>query len=252
MERNIYLIFWVLIGIVFPFSTLAQQGLTFVTVDNFPPYTWQRDGKSFGIDVEIIQGLSKRSGIPITIRHLPAKRVVRMTKIGEADGAFAAFKTPAREAIAQFVGPPLHFSTYQIFVKKGEEFSFNAVRDLYGKAIGKNRGFHISEEFKKAAVDNKIQLFEVSTMEQNIGMLNKGRINAFVGNQQEVAFILKNLKLSGKIVPLPQPVRTPQAAYLMISKAAEIKKKTIRHLNQVLLNMKADGALETVYKKYGK
>jgi polar amino acid transport system substrate-binding protein len=177
-----------------------------------------------------------------------------MIQNGIAHGGFAAFRTPAREEIADFVEPPIHYSTYQIFIKKGAEFSYKTTKDLYGKTIGKNRGFHISEEFSTAEAAKKIQIVEVSKMEQNIDMLMMGRLDAFIGNKLEVAYALKQLNLSDMIAPLPVPVRTPQSAYLMISKTAKIdnRRELINQLSNTLHQMMSDGTLNNIYEKYGK
>jgi polar amino acid transport system substrate-binding protein len=242
-----------LLSAIIPMRAQGQEQLVFVTVENFPPYAWLQNEEPTGIDVEIIQQLSERSGLPISIELLPTKRVIFMTKTGEADAAFAAFKTPGRETIAHFVDTPLHYSTYQIFVRKGDDFPFSNIDDLKGKIIGKNRGFHISEEFSQAETDKLIEVVEVGQMEQSIQMLNRLRLDAFVGNKLEVAYTLKKLGLSDVIVPLPHPVRTPKGAHLMISKAAKIENKaeTIRILSRTLRDLMEDGSMDAIYAKYG-
>lgn len=236
-----------------PFSAHGEQKLLFVTVNNFPPYAWQENGKPTGIDIEIIQALAKHTGKSISIEQMPAKRVILMIQNGSADGGFAAFKNPSRLKMAHFIDPPIHLSTYQIFVRTGEDFSFNKIQDLSGKVIGKNRGFHISEEFSKASKDKLFEIVEVSAMKQNISMLEKGRLDAFIGNQHEVSYMLKQLGLLEKIVPLSNPIRTPQSAHLMISRSAKItdKEKTIKQLSNALQKMKENGTFDSIYEKYG-
>ncbi|MCW9033996.1 MAG: transporter substrate-binding domain-containing protein [Rhodospirillales bacterium] len=247
-----YLLMILLVAV--PFSAFAQDELTFITIPDFPPYAWKQDGKSLGIDVEIIQALAQRTGVKISLSFFPPNRLIRMTKNGEADGSFAAFKTQKREEFAQFVEPPLHYSTYLIFVKNGNEFSFETVQDLAGKTIGKNRGFHISKAFSNAEEDNLFKVIEVNTMEQNIKMLDRGRTDVLVGNEQEVQFFLKQLGLSDKIKSLTQPILKPRGAYLMLSKASGItkNKELISKLSQELQDMKADRTFEVIYEKYVK
>lgn len=170
----------------------AQQNLTFVTLDNFPPYTWRENGNAKGIDTDIVNELADRLGLEIIIDFVPWKRVLAGTEKGAADGAFAAFKTAEREVFAYYVEPPLHKSVYKVFVKKGKEFQFNDIRDLYGKIIGKNSGFHISDEFEQAGKDKKIFIDDYGiTMEQNIKKLNAGRFDGVVGNVDEILYIIK-------------------------------------------------------------
>lgn len=252
MKRHITIFIVLFLVIALPFDAQSQQRLTFVTVDNFPPYAWRVGEEVSGIDVDIIRALSQRTGIPIKIELMPAKRLILMTQNGEADAAFAAFKTPERETFAHFIDTPLHYSTYQVFVRKGDEFSFEGIGDLEGKIIGKNRGFYINEEFSQAQVQKRIQVIEVSKMDQNINMLVRSRLDAFIGNTLEVAYILKKLDLSDTVVALPLPVLTPKGAHLMISKAAKIENKNeiTRRLNETLHDMKQDGSLDAIYAEY--
>lgn len=58
--------------------------------------------------------------------------------------------------------------------------------------------------------------------------------------------------LSGKIVPLPRPIREPRGAYLMISKPAEIQNKEnlIQKISDTLKKMEEDGTIERISSIY--
>ena len=158
------------------FPAQSEQELTFITVDKFPPYAWMQDDKVTGLDVEIIQHLAQRTGITINIDLLPGKRVLKMLQDGSADGGFAAFKTVKRKEYIDYLEPPLHYSVYRLYVRKGDEFAFKNIQDLYGKAVGKNRGFHISEEFSQAEAEKRIHVYDLKSMEQGSEMLIADRI----------------------------------------------------------------------------
>lgn len=230
----------------------AKDELLFVTLDSFPPFTWQEGEKAVGIDVDIIKALSKRSGIPIKIEFKPWKRVIYMIREGEADGGFAAFKTPEREIFSLFIEPAMHYSTYKVFVKKGKEFEFNSIRDLFGRTIGKNHGFKISQEFDRALEDHDILTIEGRTMEHNIKLLKAGRTDGLLGNEAEVLHVMKLLGIQDDLVALPKPLRVPRPAYLMISRASDVSKNNalMDKLRQTLSDMKADGTFDEINARY--
>lgn len=235
-----------------PIAAASQDELIFASVDQFPPYAWQQDDVPKGIDVEIIQSLGERTGLPIKVVLMPGKRVLSMLENGKVDGAFAAFKTAKRQEYAVYLDPPLHYSIYRLYVKKGDEFPFRDIRDLHGQSIGKNSGFHISEAFTLAESKKLIDVYDAKSMEQSIKMLEADRLDTFVGNEQEVSWVLKNIGLSDKIVPLRVPIRDRRGGHLMISKAAQIdnKKDVMRRLSEALQEMKADGTFDAIYSKY--
>ncbi len=246
------LIFGVFIGSFIVQHVGAQQVLNFSTLDDFRPFTWQENNHSRGIDVDIIKEMCQRMDVKCNIKFYPWKRVLKYTEIGKSDGGFSAFKNSTREKFAYFLEYPIHFSTYSVFVKKGHEFPFKKIVDLNGKTIGINRGFKLNKEFDDAVDTKKIQIEEVNNMEQNIKKLMVDRIQGVAANYHETLLLLKKMRLSDKIVALPNPIVPPKGAYLMISKDAEItdKKQLIEKMNQILKVMYEDGTINQINNKY--
>jgi len=90
---------------------------------------------------------------------------------------------------------PMHYSASYIFVKKGKEFKFDSITDLYGKTIGNLRGFVVSKEFDKAVEDKKIIIEEVESRQQNINKTLVDRIDGFVSNDASTMLLLKEMNL---------------------------------------------------------
>jgi len=248
----VILTLWVLLGSVAVQSVAAQQVLNFATLDKFSPFTWKENGQAKGIDIDIVKEMCQRMGVECNIRFYPWKRVLAYTEEGKIDGGFGAFKNPTREAFAYFLEYPVHYSTYSIFVKKGHEFPFKKIEDLYGKNIGINRGFKLNKEFDEAASTNKIRVQEVGDMAININKLMLSRIEGIAGNYHEALVSLKKMGLSDQVVSLPHPIIPPKGAYLMISKAANIpnKMQLIDKMNGTLKAMYDDGTVDQINAKY--
>ncbi len=230
----------------------AQQDLVLLSLENFPPYSWEENGKARGINVEAIEEVRRRSGLPIKITLVPWKRRLSQVQKGEVVGAFLSFRTPEREAYAYYMEPPIHYSTYKIFVRKGEEFSFSSIQDLYGKTIAKNRGFHITDDFEMAVKNQNIDVIEANNMKKGLELLIRGRAKAVVGNVHEVKFFADQLDLSRSIVALPLPIKRPIPAHLIISNKAKIedRDKVIHLLETTLETMRQEGAMEAIQRKY--
>lgn len=231
-----------------------QLKLTFATVGAFPPYTWQEGDHKTGIDIDIIRTLADRTGYSISILQVPANRLLAMCRSGEIDGAFAAFRTAEREEYSTFLDTPLHFSTYKLFVKSGRGFAYEDIGDLDGKTVGRNRGFHVSDAFERAAAENKFTVVDVDSMVQAVRMLDVGRLDAIVGNEHEVAYLLKEFGKLDDIVALRRPVQEPRGAHLMISHKSEIAmdRTVLDQLSDVLRHMRSDGTMDDIYDRYVK
>jgi len=253
MKKNIIVIsVYLLIGIVPVQPALSQQTLNFITLDKFEPFTWKKNNQAKGIDVDILIDLCNRINVKCNISFMPWKRVIHYTKTGKMDGAFAAFKTQERESFAHYLELPFHYSKYNIFVNKGHEFPFKKIQDLYGKRLGKNRGFNLGKELTQAAREKKIPIEEAGDAKANILKLIGKRIEGYVCNYHEALVMIKQLGYSGQVVPLDKPIRKSRGAFLMISKAAKIenKDKLIQEMNRALKTMHDDGTVEKIISSY--
>jgi len=252
MKKNLIILVIICLSFVNVSASAAQQTLEFATLDNFAPFTWQEGKEAKGIDVDILKELCKRIHVNCKISFMPWKRVMYYTETGKKDGGFAAFKTSEREAFGHFLELPFHYSKYNIFVLKGQEFPFEKIEDLRGKLLGKNSGFNLGEKMAAAVVSGKTVFDEAKDAKANIAKLLKGRIQGYIGNYHEILMAAKKQGVSDKIAPLPKPIRKPKGAFLIISKAAKFdnKPELLQKMNQALKTMHEDGTIDKISAGY--
>ena len=226
----------------------------FVGDDAFPPYSLEKKGENEGSDIDVLQEMAARAGILIKIELVPWKRAIEMARGGYCDAAFSLFYSKERAQFVDFItSQPIHKSTFRLFVKKGKEFNFTRIEDIYGKRIGMNTGFFISESFASAASSNRIILEEVEGIMMNIMKLDADRLDAFVENDIVTYYHLAEIRDSRpEIVSLPVPVVEKRGAYLALSKAAQLKNRggLIVKIGDALTAMQKDGTFARIIKKY--
>jgi len=234
----------------------AEQELFFVTDTEFPPFGYVENNKQVGIDIEMVNEIARRLNLKIKTQMVPWNRLLEMTKKGACDASFSLFKTEEREKFALFAtAEPIHYSTYRYYVRKGKEFKYEKISDLYGKTIGINSGFNISDEFDKACAEGKITKQEVENTETNIKKLLGGRFDALVDNDLVLPFVAKKMGVLDKIVALPKPAKEKRGAFLVLSKASKNikdKKALLKQINDTLTAMRKDGTIEKIINKYTK
>ncbi|WP_211215053.1 substrate-binding periplasmic protein [Algicola sagamiensis] len=230
----------------------AKNTLTLVTLDKFEPYSWQEGGVKQGIDIDIVRELCERIHKKCVIQYLPWKRVVSEVKHGKSDGAFSFFITEERKHFVDYTQFPLHASTYKVFVKKGSEFSFRSVQDLFGKVIAKNAGFKTDAAFDLAVKEGKIIIDESAVLETNINKLLKNRVDGVLANYHETRRALVKMNQLDHVVDLPKPINEPRNAYLVLSQKAVIpsREKLISEINLHLKKMHEDGTIDAIHQKY--
>ena len=254
-----YMKIHLLIGLyIFSFLTSSVAAdmteLNFAGDDHFPPYSYMENGVIKGIDCDVIREVAKRLNIKVNITLAPFKRILHLVKTGGIDGGFSMFKTDERESFAYYTGTPIHKSTYHVFVNKKDIFPINKISDLYGKVLGKNLGFVISDEFDKAVKEKKIQVTLSEGHDKNIRLLVHHRIDGFIAQKNVTLFELKRKDLLGTITHLPFAITKARPAYLTFSKLVvdkdPEKKKLLKKISKTLEQIEKDGTYNKIQEKY--
>lgn len=236
-------------------ATADKQIIRLSTVPEFKPFivAGKNGGQPRGIDVDVVNEMCRRMDVICKLEFHPWKRVLSRIEDGKSNGGFSGFRTPEREAYAHFIPVPLHYSTYNIFVKSGDEFDFSTIEDLYGKTIGIHRGFKISPELSQAADLGRITIQEVNSLEQNIKkLLAGGRIDAVAANYHKMRLKLVEKGQQCDVSCLPVPITPPRPSYLMISKKwiNQENKGLLNRMTTVLQSMYDDGTIDDINSSY--
>lgn len=231
-------------------ETLAGE-LLVVTDENLPPFSFVRDGKAAGVDVDMLRRAAEQAGLGVRVEALPWKRVLYLLEKGGTAWAMPLFRTPEREQVSSFIAP-LHFSTMGVFVKRGDEFPFASVDDLNGKRLGYNRGYALPPDLSEAVRQGRVRLEEVASTAQNVDKLLAGRIDCFVANIENVQFTLAGTASRQDVVLLPKRLWERRPAYLVIARAAEGKETAaaVASLRLALEGLHRDGSYARILARY--
>ncbi|MDG9666597.1 transporter substrate-binding domain-containing protein [Hahella sp. CR1] len=229
----------------------AEMSLVLASQEDFKPYEWRDGDQVKGLDVDIVEEMARRLGWKVDIKLYPWKRVLHEVAAGSIDGGFSAFRTPEREEYAIFLDPPIHLSTYCVFVNPERPIVFYSLEDLDGKVLGKNLGFSINPEFDHAQKRGRFEVIEKS-MSHNLRLLAAQRIDAVIGNALEVDYMARELGLEEKIEGLPTKVASDTPAHLIISRKSPLAKdpELLKLMEETLRHMLEDGTYAALLKKY--
>ena len=96
LQKALQLIFLFVLS-SFTISANAETGtLKVLGMENYPPFSFEKNGKMVGIDNEVMYEIGKRIGVEVEIDYLPWKRLLANLKYGSTDAAFALFFTQER------------------------------------------------------------------------------------------------------------------------------------------------------------
>lgn len=141
---------------------------------------------------------------------------------------------------------PLITTKDVVITHKTSDFSYNTAADLIGRAVGTIRGYSYSE-FDTLLENGSIRDIRVDHHMQAIGMLQKGRIDAYFGNIFVSPHYIKQLGLKvSDFVFSSKPMYEFEFSFAVNNKKPEL----LRKLNAFIKRIKKDGTLERITKKY--
>jgi polar amino acid transport system substrate-binding protein len=202
-----------------------------------------------GIQIELLMKAARQVGINVKITRLPSKRVLDNLEKGQSDAAFIFSYSEDRAKYAAYPmkkGNPdsarkIYNVGYAIYKQKNSPLEWDGKKFLNLKGvIGSMLGWSVSEELSKMG----LKVEEVKTHKQNLEKLKLGRVDAVVGPEEVIDYLIlindyKNLeKLQKPYSEKPYFVifnkkfkdKNSEIIEKLWDKIGEIREKTISEL----------------------
>lgn len=243
---------YVIIFVLFMVNILGTT-LKFYGDDEFAPFSYEENGELKGIDIEILREVEKIAGYTFDIKLVPWNRLLELTKQGRIDGSFSLFYNEERAKYSIFTKIPLHVSTFSLYTLKEKSEDFNKMEDLKGKRIGVNSGFYISKNFEDHAKSKYFILEESENIDKNIKLLVNNRIDLFMSNEYVLKTYIEENNLESSLVKVKNGLlQEVSGAYLVFSKNRQLEDKEIiiEKINKALEELRKNGTIERIEKKY--
>lgn len=237
--------------LLFLSSPLQAKQVLFAAMDDWPPFIIAKHSVASnsgfdGIDWELLQELSARTGIEIYPIPYPFARGLKEVEAGRIDLITSVVKTAERSKYMGFLPTPYYHCQTAFYAQPEMAAQIKSYEDLYGKRIGYTQGSSYFEPFdsdrkllKKPAInENKLPL-----------MLLKRNEQLFIGTDCQVDYALKVLGLSGQIVPTFYRPNNPVELHIGYSKAAGIEQEAAL-LEKALKAMVAEGWVDKLADSY--
>ena len=222
----------------------AQAEELVVALSNIPPWSIAKEGTCEGINIEILEIFSRKLGIKFRYVVCPWKRCLAMMESGEADLMGTLLKSPDREIYMHYIDPPYWEKSRKIFfLQKGKTHLLKKHADLHNLTIGVLRGAKYFAAFDN---DPKIVKYEVAKPIQLLRMLEKGRIDAFIGAQLPMEYRLLNYpEFKGKFEKAIYMHETKSSVYMAISKKSPFADRMPR-FNKVMKQLVMGGEVVNI------
>lgn len=122
----------------------AEETVTLVAGESFPPLMWAEQGVAKGIAVEIGKAILVKAGYKVKVKTCPWKRC---QAIAENEGAFITGFSKNDERLKKFIySDVIMYDDLVIVTRRGKEFSLDNAKEFKGKVIGAQLGVGFGEK----------------------------------------------------------------------------------------------------------
>ncbi|HPG31182.1 MAG TPA: transporter substrate-binding domain-containing protein [bacterium] len=225
------------------FDYFIPDILQLVTED-YPPITFEKNGKMSGVAVEIVEEIIKRLNMPNNIKLMYWDDAYQMALINPNVILFSTTRTEKRENLFHWLGPIGSYND-NLYVKKGSGLKAESLDDAKKfKSIGTVNGWFSQELLQKENFQN---LSKTPSPVECAKWLFDGTVEAGVFTDMTAPDIFNKAGFSiddlEKILSLKK-----YEFYVSISKGTP--EKTIELWRETFDEMKRDGTLREILKRW--
>lgn len=212
------------------------------TEGTYPPFSFRdlQTGKLAGYDIDIANEVAKRLGR--SIEFVPTQWKSMLASLDAKRFDFVANQvTVTAERQQQYAfSEPYTVSGAVVIVSNGNPKQIQGINDLKGKVVGTTQGSNFAEAAQNAGAEIKYY----SGIAQVLSDLQQNRIDAALNDRLYALTELKKTNYAVKAVG--EPFNKESTAFAFQKDNTQLRDQ----VNQALTEMKQDGTLATISKKW--
>jgi polar amino acid transport system substrate-binding protein len=173
--------------------------VTLVQDADYAPFMTAEESGPAGIYAEIIKEADKRlPGYKIELTSAPWTRAKFLVQSGKVNGLVGTYHKPIRRPWIRHFSTPMATETIYVYCREGvAQDHWDYPKDYAGLLFSNNAGFlnsgHVS--FLRWYSAGKIQLIEEQTTDANLRLLQLGRADCYVQQQEAVELSIQSIQL---------------------------------------------------------
>lgn len=219
-------------------NALDKSRITIGTAADYPPITFQQEGKVSGMVAEFASQLQQRTGKEFTFKVLPWKELIPALQRGEIDMIMSGMSiTPERAKQLDFTQSYMNIGQMGI-IRVADVSRFNSPTTLLQPGV---RLGYVNDTTGAAFVGKyhgEAQPVGFASIEPALSALMSGKIDAVVHDATTSWNIDKDRRYAN-LISLHRPLTEEQLAWAV----AKDQGALLKLLNQQLEQMKQDGSL---------
>lgn len=232
-----------------PTAFCQDTGKITLAAFNYPPFFLQESNEIKGIGVDLANELFRRIHLEIELTMYPLKRALLYINNGMVDGIMIIIKTPEREKYLIYSEPVVPGSGYiwSAADRKGGPVNFERLEDLKPYKTGVTVGYSYGE-----AMDELLKSMDTDSAPKEYYSFKKLMLHR-IDIIPATAIVAKSMikshpEFHGKFIHSTKAFLNSNY-YMGIGKKSRLA-QMIPLINQTIADMKSEGFIDQVIKKY--
>ncbi len=224
------------------YETAKENGyITFATEGTYAPYSYHDDSDELvGFDVEVAKAVAEKLGLEAKFTETQWDGIIAGLDAGKYD-AIANQVSITEERQEKYLFSDPYTYVYGVVIVNGDNEDINSFEDLDGKDVA----LTVTSNWAELAESFGATIVSTSGFSESIQLVLQNRADATVNdNVTFLDFIANQPDANAKIVATSD--EATESAVLIRKDDADLQTA----INEALLELKADGTLETISKKY--
>lgn len=225
-----------------PVTAFAEGTLNVASYPNNPPFEFKAESGNFeGFEVDIVTEAAKRLGMTVNIEGYDFQPLFAATSSGRVDVAISSITITKERLGSQSFTQPYYDSDMGIAAKS--DGAVKGMADLKGKVIGVLSG-STGEKYAKEnqAAQGFSDVKGYNTQQEVLLDLAAGRVDGVISDVPGMEYAFTKMKGLAVV----ERIKTGEQYGLMVTKDHPLLGK----LNDALTEMKKDGTLASIHKKW--
>ena len=216
-----------------------------------PPKYYQENNTPKGILIDIMRYVETETDYSFDIRLMPWKRAYRYALSGKG-GIIGLSKTSERLRVFDY-SDVMYYDELLLVVLKGNEFSFNSIKDLKDRKLGVQRGSSYGDEFEKGKGtlfsivedENPVQRLRILLRKHSdVALIGPGKMGIYQAIKQHSEL----LRRKDEFVILPKAFKK-DPNFLGFAKTMNMG-DFLKEFNQTLKKAGNTGAIQKIIEKH--
>lgn len=219
--------------------------------EDWPPFNYQKDGRSAGFAIELLEAVATRMGREVPVEFLPWERAYRIAQREPNVLIFTMARKPERESLFKWVYPIAPRTIFLYKLAKRTDIQLKSIEDAKRFIVGTKAESDASTiDLLKLGFRKGVNLDMLhGSDEGNLNKLLLGRIDLVAASELQMNHLLRMLgRQPGELERTVALSGSAESYYFAFSPGTP--DALVTELRQTFEQLHADGSLERIRRKY--